>query len=101
MNKDTRIHLVEELEKLPRTPGIEFIIKEAKAGEYHDYKNQKYDCGKIAVVNLLRDEGLNNLAERVIDGEFDEMLDAEDLKRLRSIVPEKMWPVFGLDKDIK
>lgn len=57
MAKDTRIHLVEELEKLPRTLGIDLIIKEAKAGEYHDYKNQKYDCGKLARETLTKLRG--------------------------------------------
>lgn len=40
------IELVQELKKLPRSSEIEFMITEAKAGEYHDYKNKKYVCGK-------------------------------------------------------
>lgn len=37
--KSTMVELVEELEKLvPRSAAIEDMIKEAKAGEFHDYK---------------------------------------------------------------
>lgn len=94
--KDTRIHLVEELEKLPQTPGIKFIIEEAKAGEYHDYKNEKYACGKVEVVGKLRAEGLHDLAGRVICGEFDEEADEEDKAQMRKDLPQRLWGAFGL-----
>jgi hypothetical protein len=88
--KDTRTDLVEELLKLPQSDMRDAIIAEAKAGEYHDYKNQKYACGKVAVVGHLRnlsDPKADALAQRVIDGEFDEEADAEDLAYLREICP--------------
>lgn len=88
MRKSTMIELVEELEKLPKTPGVENLILEAKAGEFHDYKNNKYVCGKVAVVVLLRKEGLNELAKRVIDGEFDEEPDEQDRSYLKKIALE-------------
>jgi hypothetical protein len=86
--KDTRFELVEELEKIqPRTSAIEEMIQEAKAGEYHDYKNEKYDCGKVAVSGKLRRAGLTDLAKRVESGEFDELADEEDKANLRKDFP--------------
>jgi len=95
--KDTRIHLVEELMKLERNPLIQEMIDEAKAGEYHDYKNEKYPCGKMAVVGKLNAAGLKDLAKRVINGEFDEVADEEDKEMMRKDLPKSMWAVIGLD----
>lgn len=98
MSKDTRIHLVEELEKLSPSPEILEIIREAKAGEYHDYKNQKYTCGKVAVVGKLRAAGLTDLAKRVVDGEFDETPDAEDIAEMKRDTPPEIYnALFGAD----
>lgn len=103
-HKSTMVELVTELEAItPRTPQIEFMIAEAKAGEYHDYKNEKYICGKIAVAELLRKAGLTELRERVIDGEFDEEADEVDQENMRkewldSGAPEQLLEVFGLQK---
>lgn len=95
--KSTMIELVKELEEIkPRTPGISFMIKEAKAGEYHDFKNTKYACGKVEVVTKLRKEGLNALAQRVIDGEFDEQPDESDLAEMRKGLPNNLWGLLGL-----
>ena len=91
--KDTRFELVDELRKLRirlgRCPWLEQMIAEAKAGEYHDYKNQKYACGKVAVVDHLRRLAIPEaeaLAKRVMEGEFDEEADEEDKEYLRSIL---------------
>lgn len=81
--KSTMIHLVEELKKLPQTPEILFMIEEAKAGEYHDYKNQKYACGKMESATRLDHLGFHELANRIKDGEFDEEADEEDKAMLR------------------
>lgn len=86
--KDTRFDLVEELRALPSTPGREQMIVDAVAGEFHDYKNKKYMCGKVELVNQLRKESLYSLAQRVIDGEFDERADADDLELLRRDIYE-------------
>lgn len=94
--KDTRIHLVQELEKLPLTPGIKIMIEEAKAGEYHDYKSNKYDCGKYESYHRLVSLGHQDLANRVRDGEFDEDADEEDKIELRKLVPQHSWKLFGL-----
>lgn len=88
-HKDTRIHLVEELRKVsPLTPQIQEMIDEAVAGEYHDFKNQKYACGKVEVVSKLRAAGLDALARRVMQGEFDEEPDAEDRADMDKLIQE-------------
>jgi hypothetical protein len=81
--KDTRVHLVAELEALLPAAGstkaamIRELIAKAKAGEFHDYKSEQV-CGKVYCVELLRRASLGALARRVMEGEFDEEADAED-----------------------
>lgn len=79
---------MQELEALPSTPHVQFMIAEAKAGEYHDYKNQKYACGKVQLHKELRKAGLHDLAARVMNGEFDEEADPGDRERMRQDVIE-------------
>lgn len=81
--KSTMIELVDELRKLPQTDNIKFMIKEALTGEYHDYKNRKYNCGKIEAFTRLRELGHDELAARIASGEFDETMDAEDEAAMR------------------
>lgn len=100
--KDTRFEFVKELETLPPTPGILEMIQEAKAGEYHDYKNAKYVCGKVAVSGKLRQEmekstGLTmeklKLLKREIEtGVYDEQADKEDQRMLNEIIKEMVNP---------
>lgn len=95
------IELVEELQKLPQSPEIQLMIEEAKAGEYHDYKNNKYVCGKIESSQRLRKLGFNDLAKRIEQGEFDEKPDEEDNKVIRDHalnngMPPEMLKIFGL-----
>lgn len=95
--KSTMVELVEELEKLvPRSAAIEDMIKEAKAGEFHDYKNEKYACGKVEAYNRLMFIGHKDLANRIANGEFDEEPDEADLKQLREIAPPEMHKALGL-----
>lgn len=54
------------------------MIEEAKAGQYHDYKNTKYLCGKLESSQRLRRLGHTDLAVRIENGEFDERADEED-----------------------
>lgn len=74
------------------TPPLELMslyqetIHEAIAGEYHDFKNDKYPCGKVAVVGRLQKLGFNDLAKRVMQGEFDEKPDADDVQKMRNDV---------------
>lgn len=84
---DTRTDLVAELEKVhPRTPLIEQIIAEAKAGEFHDFKNEKYVCGKVAANKLLTKAGLHELAARIRNGDFDEPPDEDDKRDLSALL---------------
>jgi len=82
VRKSTMVELVEELEKLQQTDEIKFMIKEAKAGEYHDYKNEKYVCGKWESETRLDKLGHHALASRIKDGEFDEEADEDDKKAM-------------------
>lgn len=89
-NKDTRTDLVEELLKVKQYPEIVFMIKEAKEGEYHDFKNKKYACGKAQSAGMLdhlayfyKDEALQKLSARIKEGEFDEVADEEDKANMR------------------
>lgn len=88
--KSTMVELVEELEKLlavetiPQIKaGLEHMIVEAKAGEYHDYKNKKYTCGKMASSHLLRQMGFIGLAKAIENGDYDEEADEEDKALLK------------------
>ena len=106
--KDTRTDLLEKLRELPQTPGVVEMIKEAKDGEYHDYKNKKYVCGKMAVIDKLRAELLltndadvkgliTGIAGDVMNGEYDEEADAEDIEEMRKNTPMHLWKAFKLD----
>ena len=77
------VELVEELKKLPKSPEIDFMIEEALAGEYHDYKNTKYACGKLESSSRLRRLGYADLALRIEQGEFDEEMDEDDIKSMK------------------
>ena len=82
--KSTMVELVEELRQLPESPEINFMIEEALAGEYHDYKNQKYVCGKLESSTRLHSLGFHELAKRIEEGEFDEQADEEDDEMMRN-----------------
>jgi len=70
--KSTMVELVDELRKLPKSPDIDAMIADALAGEYHDYKNVKYVCGKLESSTRLHQLGHPELAKRIEQGEFDE-----------------------------
>lgn len=78
------VELVEELKKLPQSKEIDFMIQEAKQGEYHDYKNRKYICGKMASSQKLRSLGYIDLAKRIESGEFDEQADDFDKQMMKN-----------------
>jgi len=90
--KSTMVELVEELKKLPKSPEIDFMIEEALAGEYHDYKNEKYICGKMESSCRLRGFGYQELASRIEEGEFDEEADSSDIDMMASDLDENMEP---------
>jgi uncharacterized protein (UPF0335 family) len=109
MIKSTMVELVAELEATGfQSLGLRTIITEAKAGEFHDYKNQKYATPKAMLIGLLVGEAarpatpkvvreaLRAIIERIKDGEFDEQADQEDLEAMRKTTPRSMWPMLGL-----
>lgn len=101
-NKDTRVELVAELEKItPINNGhklaLEALIKEAKAGQFHDYKSKKYAAfEKVQLVTYLLALGLEALATQVKNGDYDEMADEEDLAEMRRNTPKELWDVLKL-----
>ncbi len=95
IRKSTMVELVDELKKLLEVETREahyndlcFMIEEATRGEYHDYKNKKYACGKVASSGHLRAMGFIDLAKRIEDGEFDEEADEEDKAYMRKVLKE-------------
>lgn len=92
VRKNTMVELVDELRKLPKSPEIDFMIEEALVGEYHDYKNDKYICGKMESSRRLRGLGFTELAQRIEQGEFDEECDSSDIDMLASDLDENMDP---------
>ena len=89
MSKSTMIELVQELELLPKSDGIKYMIREAKAGEYHDFKNDKYACGKMESSARLRSLGYPELAYRIERGEFDEEADDLDIQMMKNVNMQK------------
>lgn len=99
MSKSTMVELVSELEALNKEGKYDEIISEAKAGEYHDFKNQKYACGKVALVaDLTPFPELNHIRQAVINGEYDEEMDEEDKARMREDFKDspEMLKMLGL-----
>lgn len=88
IRKSTMVELVEELRKLPKSPEIDFMIEEALAGEYHDYKHEKYICGKLESSQRLRGLGYPQLARRIEQGEFDEPADFDDIQMMAKDLDE-------------
>ena len=88
MSKSTMVELVVELKKLPQSKEIDFMIEEALAGEYHDFKNVKYFCGKLESSSRLRRLGFEDLAKRIEEGEFDEEADDDDKRQMAEDIDE-------------
>ena len=93
VRKSTMVELVEELKKLPDSPEIRLMISEAEQGEYHDYKNNKYDCGKVESSRRLRSLGFIDLAKRIEQGEFDEEADEQDKVMLKGLMKEMIGDI--------
>jgi hypothetical protein len=96
MAKSTMKELVTELELRQGLSSAypkpyEEIIAEAKAGEYHDYKNNKYTCGKMElVVKLKKFPALDDIREAVINGEYDEEMDEDDKLAMKAQMVQDM-----------
>jgi hypothetical protein len=90
MSKSTIEHLPKEImEAIPEwesIPAVKQIVEEALIGEFHDYKNTKYDCGKIEVVSLMtacKDQRLLPMIEGVMNGDYDEHADETDIANMK------------------
>lgn len=82
--KSTIIELVQELAERNSEGKYDEMIFEAQSGEYHDFKNNKYVCGKVELVNKLADfPELSDIRDAVIAGSYDESPDEEDKRKLR------------------
>lgn len=104
--KSTMIEMVTELKKMHPYPEVKQMIAEAEAGEYHDYKNEKYDCGKVASMGLLQTiatvypdqkEQALKIRSEILAGTYDEVADEEDKKKLAKGMPENMKKILGLE----
>ena len=83
MRKSTMTDLPAELEARDAEKYAE-IISEAKAGEYHDFKNNKHACGKVALAAELEQfPELHDIRQAVINSDYDEEMDEEDKARMR------------------
>lgn len=97
-SKSTMVELVQELEKRNESGKYDELIKRAKAGWYHDFKNPEHIvCGKIQFVSdSAKFPELNDLREQIKEGVYDEDADEEDKAEMRKDLPESMWGLLGL-----
>jgi hypothetical protein len=92
------VELVEVLQERNKDGKYDALIKRAKEGQYHDYKNTDTICGKMAFVQeSLPFEELRDVREDIAAGKYDEEADASDKEEMRKGLPEHMWPLLGLD----
>lgn len=106
--KSTMVELVDELTKRNTDGKYDELISEAKAGEYHDYKNKKHACGKVAFcAEASKFPELVDIIEDVQHGVYDEQADEDDkammIADIRENTPNKaaadaMIKTLGLDK---
>lgn len=99
MRHSTISDLSEELEELNQEGIYNKLIKNAKSGRYHDFKNpDDVPCGKIELVRDLDSyPELSEIRAKVIDGYYDEEADEDDKEDMRSYTPKSMWKALGLD----
>ena len=100
MKKSTITDLSKEIEALipanERTHLINKILLEARQGEFHDFKSEKYVCEKIELVNMLRETGdqrLNPLIWDVIHGVYDEPPTEKDSEKIRQMLIDQAVPL--------
>lgn len=83
MRGDTRTDLVVALREKPQSDDRDKLINMARRGEFHDYKNRRFAAPKVELLKRLRAAGYDDLAQRVIDGAYDEVADAEDDAKMK------------------
>ncbi len=73
MNKGTTTTLIKDLEKCTGIRRqVDIIIDRAKNNEYHDFKSE-LPAPKIGLFRDLQLIGLDDLAQNVMAGEYDEV----------------------------
>lgn len=89
--KSTTIDLIVDLMPYNSDGKLNAIIDEARLGEFHDYKNQKYACGKLELHTLLAPfPELEHIRKAVADGDYDESPDAEDKAMMKADIIKDM-----------
>ena len=92
----TRKELLEDLWKKPYSLKRTEIEKRAKRGDYHDFDSD-LATPKIALVNDLRAAGFEDLAQKTIDGAYDdERPTVEQIEEMRQeLGPDVFDQVMG------
>lgn len=91
MGKSTNKELVADLIVRNASGKYNEMIDEAKAGEYHDFKNLKYVCGKVELINKLdKFPELSDIREAVVNGEYDESPDEKDKVMIKQDLIDSM-----------
>lgn len=67
------------------TEAVRLVIDLAEAGEFHDYKNQRFAMPKVMLVKLLGDLGpdFDDIRQEVMNGDYDEPADDEDVASMK------------------
>lgn len=92
MSKTTNVELVQELTERNIEGKYDKIIERAKENGYHDFKmdDEKYDsiCGKMDLVSHLSIfPELEDIRQGVINGDYDESPDSDDIAELEKYFP--------------
>lgn len=95
----TKKDLVEDLWKKPHSFKRGLILKLAKAGHYHDF-DTKLEAPKMQLVADLRAAGFDDLAQKTIDGAYDdEYPNAEQQEELRREIGAELYDEVMGTKD--
>jgi hypothetical protein len=78
MKKGTKTTLLRDLRLLPPSPERDRIIERAESGLYHDFRSKSREVPpKVLLLDDLHAAGFETLADRTLDGEYDEAGDDE------------------------
>lgn len=95
---DSTERLKAALLELPESQDRDLILQRAAANIYHDFKSD-FPAPKRLLVKHLRDAGLNALASRVIEGEFDQTKEEADEWSKTPEGKETLQAIGLLDED--
>ena len=69
---DTRVDLVQDLQKKKSGPKRRKLIEQALKGDFHDFKSTRHKVPKLALAIELRKAGYHDLYQNTLDGKYDE-----------------------------